>query len=188
MEGLAISRNGKKLTGLMQSPLLQDSTRNSKGKPVGLNCRMLLINLETGARKELLYHLEHPGNKLNEILAISENEFLVIERDGKAGEQARFKKIFKISIENATDIQCMKSLPAEEIPAEVAPVDKEVFIDLLDPAFSLAGKQMPEKIEGLTFGPVLSDGKQTLIVASDNDFEVEMPSLFYVFSFDQTDL
>ncbi len=188
MEGLAISRNGKKLVGLMQSPLLQDSTRNSKGKPVGLNCRMLLINLETGARKELLYHLEHPGNKLNEILAISEDEFLVIERDGKAGEQARFKKIFKISIGNATDIQCMKSLPPEEIPTEVAPVDKEVFIDLLDPAFSLAGKQMPEKIEGLTFGPVLSDGKQTLIVASDNDFEVEMPSLFYVFSFDQTDL
>jgi len=188
MEGLAISKDGKIIVGLMQSPLLQDSARTAEGKPTGLNCRLLVINLETGTREELLYHLEHPKNKLNEILAINDHDFLVIERDGNAGEEANFKKIFKIDLSRATDIQKIKSLPPENIPTGVLPVQKEVFIDLLNPAFSLAGKKMPEKIEGLTFGPVLPDGKQTLIVATDNDFEADSPSLFYAFSFDQSDL
>ncbi len=188
MEGLAISPQGNRLIGLMQSPLLQDSKRTAKGKPIGLNCRLLVIDLKTGTTQELLYHLEHPKNKLNEILAINDHEFLVIERDGKAGEEASFKKIFKIDISQATQIQKINSLPAEEIPADVAPVKKEVFIDLLDPVFSLAGKEMPEKIEGLSFGPPLPDGRETLIVASDNDFEPDSPSLFYVFSFASSDL
>jgi hypothetical protein len=45
---------------------------------------------------------------------------------------------------------------------------------------------MPEKIEGLTFGEVLPDGRRTLLVATDNDFESASDSLIWVFAFAQT--
>jgi len=186
MEGLAISRDGRFLVGLMQSPLLQDSKRIPNGKPTGTNCRMLMIELKTGKTKEFLYQLDHEKNKLNEILTINENEFLVIERDGEAGGDAKFKKIVKINIEHASDIQSINSLPPYEVPASVTSVKKEVFIDLLAPEYGLAGSKMPEKIEGLTFGPKLKDGRKTLLIASDNDFLIDQPTLIYVFAFKST--
>ncbi|MDF1746526.1 MAG: esterase-like activity of phytase family protein [Gimesia sp.] len=186
MEGLAITRDGRYLVGLMQSPLLQDSMRKPNGKPTGTNCRMLMVELKTGKTKEFLYQLDHEKNKLNEILIINGNEFLVIERDGEAGRDAKFKKIVKINIEHASDIKSINSLPAYEVPASVTPVKKEVFIDLLAPEYGLAGSKMPEKIEGLTFGPKLKDGRRTLLIASDNDFLIDQPTLIYVFAFKST--
>jgi hypothetical protein len=41
---------------------------------------------------------------------------------------------------------------------------------------------MPEKIEGLTFGPKLADGRETLLVGTDNDFESKAASYIWVFA------
>ena len=182
MEGLAISTDGQKLIGLMQSPLLQDCERNSKGKPMGMSCRLIEFDIATGHSRELLYPLEDANNKLNEILAINEHEFLVIERDGKSGDGAKFKKIIKIDTSEATEIQDVAKLPAFNLPKGVTPVTKQVFIDLLDPRYALSGKSMPEKIEGITFGPDLDDGRKTLFIASDNDFKTDQPTLIYCFA------
>ena len=40
----------------------------------------------------------------NEILALNDHEFLVIDRDGKAGNEAKSKNINKIDLTGATDI------------------------------------------------------------------------------------
>jgi hypothetical protein len=42
---------------------------------------------------------------------------------------------------------------------------------------------MPEKIEGLTFGEDLPDGRRTVLVGTDNDFESTADSLIWVFAF-----
>jgi hypothetical protein len=87
MEGLAISPDGTRLYGIMQSPLIQDGALDGSTPPkrIGTNNRIVEINLETGGIREFLYQLDDPGNGANEILAVSDHEFLVIERDGKAG-------------------------------------------------------------------------------------------------------
>ena len=208
MEGLAISQDRQTLYGLIQSPLLQDSMRtevthamnspksagheSSVTTPVetvgpqqiitGLNCRLLQFSVLGEHQKEMLYHLDQSANKLNEILAVDEDQFVVIERDGLAGVEARFKKIMLISTKNATDISAIEQLPPQKIPPTVTPIEKRVLIDLLDPRWDLAGEKMPEKIEGLAFGPRLPDGRRILIVTSDNDFELSNPSQFYVFA------
>ena len=41
---------------------------------------------------------------------------------------------------------------------------------------------MPEKIEGLAFGPDLEDGRRLLLVTSDNDFVSQNPSYIYAFA------
>jgi hypothetical protein len=46
----------------------------------------------------------------------------------------------------------------------------------------LNGKQFPEKIEGLSFGPNMPDGRRLLVVASDNDFEAEEAIRFFFFA------
>lgn len=183
MECLSLSTDKSKLYGLMQSPLLQDSMRNQEGKPLGLNCRLIEFDLASGTNREFLYRLDHTSNKLNEILAINEHEFLVIERDGTVGEEAVCKHIKKISLQGASEIQGHTKLPPCKVPRCVQPVKKETFIDLLDPKFGLTGAGMPEKIESLTFGPDLADGRKTLLVVSDNDFVKENPTMIYVFAF-----
>jgi hypothetical protein len=182
MEGLAISPDGSRLYALEQMPLLQDSKPSKKGKPQGLNCRLLEIDLKSGATREFVYPLDNTKTKLSEILAAGDGKFLVIERDGALGSEAAFKKIMAIDIKNATDSSHIAKLPAKGLPKGVHPVKKSTFIDLLDPRFGLAGSKLPEKIEGLAWGPSLPDGRAVLWVCVDNDFKSEAPNLFYAFA------
>lgn len=181
MEGLTLTPDGKKLVGIMQSPLIQDGGRK------GLNARLLEVDLATGKTREFVYPLESTECGLNEILAISANEFLVIERDSKVGEKDRIVKIYRINLADATDVSGIDSLPETGLPPGVSAVRKTLFIDLLDPRFGLAGSDFPEKVEGLAFGPDLPDGRRLLLVCSDNDF-ADQPSHFWAFAIDPSRL
>lgn len=188
MEGLAISPDGSKLYGIMQSPLIQDGGLDAALKRVGTNVRIVEIEVATGAVREFLYPLADKGNGISEIIAVSDHEFLVLERDGKVGASAAFKKIFKIDTAAASDIRAVKQLPQTGMPVGVRPVAKQDFIDLLNPVFGLAGASFPEKIEGLAFGPDLADGRHLLIVTNDNDFDAAVDSKLFAFAIDHIDL
>jgi hypothetical protein len=183
MEGLAISPDGSKLYGLMQNALIQDGALDAANKRIGLNVRLVELDRASGnATRELVYPLDTKGNGLNEIVAINDHEFLVIERDGDAGDAAKRKLIYKIDITGATDVSGVASLPTGTPIPGVVPVSKSLFIDLLDPAWGLKGPGFPEKIEGLAFGPRLPDGRLTLLVTSDNDFFPAVSTKVYVFA------
>ena len=182
MEGLAVSRDGKSLVGLMQSPLLQDAERTDDGLVSGRNCRLIQIDIENGRTQEFVYQLESVKNGNSEIVAYAPNQFLVLERDSLAGNKAAFRKLIHIDVTGATDVSDRDQLPSGDLPAEIVPAAKKIFLDLLDPQWGLAGESMPEKLEGLTFGPQLPDGRSTLLVGSDNDFESRDPSVIWVFA------
>ncbi len=190
LEGLAIVPSGKKLYASMQRPLIQDSLPDEKtpGKRIGTNTRIIEFDLTQGTTREFLYPLDTSSNGVSEILAINDHEFLVLERDGKPGTEAVAKQIYKIDLAGATDISGHETLPPKKIPADVVPVRKSPFLNLLDPKFGLAGDDFPEKIEGLAFGPDLLDGRRLLIVAIDNDFIAAKPILLHAFAIDQDDL
>jgi len=116
-----------------------------------------------------------------EILAYGANQYLVLERDSLAGPQAGYRKLILVDLSNATDISGTVSV-SEDLSEGIVPVKKHVFLDLLDPQWNLAGETMPEKIEGLTFGPRLADGRRTLLIGTDNDFESANASLIWVFA------
>jgi hypothetical protein len=186
MEGLAISPDGKRLFGLMQSSLLQDSYRQTPtDKPLGANCRLPVFCTTGEFSHEYAYPLENSSNKLNEILACDENHLITIERDGLPGAAAQFKKLMLISVSEASDIRGVEKLSPDRIGKGRQGVDKHVFIDLLDPKWNLAGVQMPEKIEGLAFGPDFSNGDRLLLVASDNDFIKENSTEIFLFRIPQ---
>jgi hypothetical protein len=190
MEGLAITPDGSTLYGIMQSPLLQDHALDSKGKKLGIYNRILKIDLASGTTQEFVYPLSDKSYTVSEMVAINDHEFLVDERDGNGGTSAVKKTFYKIDITGATDVSGVVSLPASGVISGVTTVTKSVspFLDMLNPAFGLAGASFPEKIEGITFGPDLPDGRHTLVITNDNDFIPGNPNIFFVFAVDAADL
>jgi myo-inositol-hexaphosphate 3-phosphohydrolase len=182
LEGLALTPDGKAIAALMQGPLLQDGAIDAEQKRIGRIVRLLLIERDTGRTTQYAYLLENPAYGLNEIEALDDRRFLVIERDGNAGTQAVFKRIALIDLADATPLDPQQSFPEGTLPATVQPVDKRWFLDLLDPRWGLAGEAFPEKTEGLALGRTLPDGRRLLFITSDNDFQPNVPSRVDVFA------
>lgn len=181
-EGLALTPDGRYLVAIAQAPLIQDSTETENGKRRGAFVRLLVRDLEAGKSREWAYPLTSSKNGISEILAVSPTKFLVLERDGDAGIDARFKSIMLADAAEATDISGVKHLPANGRLEGVVPMHVEPWLNLLDDRFGLKGPHMPEKFEGLTFGPTLPDGSRLLVISVDNDFEPEVPTQLLVFA------
>lgn len=193
MEGLAISPDGKSLFGIMQNALIQDNgLAAGTTNRLGLNNRILKIDLETGETKEYVYVLDaiNRGQGVSEILAVNDHEFLVIERDNRSNLQTppqapTRKTIYKINLENATDVSAIASLPAGALPTGVVPASKSLFINLLDAEYNLTAT-IAEKIEGLAWGPDLADGRRLLYVVSDNDLNPALDTQIFAFAIDSS--
>lgn len=202
-EGLALSRDGKTLYTMPQSPLMQDGAfeptppkPGAEPKRAGHNIRILAIDIASGATREVVYVLDSPRHGVSEIAADEDGSLIVLERDGKGGSEAKVRRLYTIDLAGATDVSNIDALPREAIASSgtsteavpgkaagaIRPVRKTLLLDLMDPAFGLAGPSMPEKIEAVTTGPKLSDGRRSLIVASDNDMKADQPTWVWVFA------
>ena len=182
LEGLAISPDGGQLFAAMQGALLQDGGRH------GAFARVLRIDRSTGAVREYVYPLDRVGDYagkphyagISEILAINDHALLVDERGGGGagtGRPARVKRIYRIDLDSA------RSIPADASGSrELADraMHKHLFVDLvrLLKRHGLATDAVPEKFEGMSFGPdVRIDGRlrHTLWISTDNDFLDRLP-------------
>jgi len=193
MEGLAITPDGATLVGIMQASLAQDAAQKGAAAKV---LRIVTIDLTSGNVTGQFAYLLTTGTGVSEILALNNQEFLVDERDGKGrgdGSSAKVKTIFKISLADATDVTGMDGLTAAS-----QAVPKTTFLDfvqlLKDNGF--ATSNIPAKIEGISFGPDVKQGKtnvHTLWIANDNDFlstvadpdgnSIANPNQFFVVGF-----
>ncbi|MGN6207122.1 esterase-like activity of phytase family protein [Asticcacaulis sp.] len=198
MEGLAITPDGKTLVGIMQSPLAQDGGTRAP------YVRIVTVDIARGATHEYAYGLNNTGTAekpkyagISEIVAVNDHQFLVDERDGKgrgAGGEPVFKKLFLIDLKGAADVSDLSG--AEALAGKT--VTKTVFLDMVAAlkAGGVVTDAIPEKIEGVTFGPdvTLNGGvTHTLWIASDNDFLSTIdgkpnPNSIYVFGFSDADL
>jgi len=191
MEGLAITPDGKYLVGLMQNALIQDAGLSGTDR-LGVCSRLVKIDLSTGRASEYVYVLEaiNRGQGVNEILAINDHEFLVLDRDNRSylkpgdSQAPTRKKIYRIDLNGATDVSGVTQLPASgaALAAQgIVPVAKTLYLDLLADEFGLKST-ISEKIEGLAWGPDLPDGRHVLYVMSDNDLDPLLDTQVYAFA------
>lgn len=166
LEGVALSPDGTFVVGIMQGPLIQD------GGKQGVCLRVVRVDLSSGQTSQWVYVADGPKERVSEILAVDNHRYLVIERDGERGEQARSKRITLIDTRDATDVSAHTALSvrADDLPAGVKPVAKRDLLNLVDVDTRTAWAAFPEKVEGLAWGPSLPDGSRLLLITSDNDF------------------
>ena len=164
MEGLAVSKDGKKLYGIMQSPLyLPDAS--TKGRSV--NNRIVEIDLRSNSVREYLYRMDSPGNVVSEICYLNDTTMLVLERDDKFPKNGQgVKLVYRVDLRGASDIagDTVEMFSAEELQRhEIVPVGKQLFVDILEeiPSYS---HDKPEGIEMI--------GDSILCIINDDDFGI----------------
>lgn len=119
-------------------------------------------------------------NGLVEMLALDRHNLLTLERSYVASLNRVFVRIFHINLEHAHDISHSSSLSDKiaKVPfvAKALVLDFETIIPLLED-----GYRSLDNLEGMSLGPPLADGSQTLIVVSDGNFNREQRTLFLAF-------
>ena len=91
--------------------------------------RLLTIDVDTGQTHEYLYQLaDGKQNGVNEILAVNDREFLVLERDAKAGDKATAKSLYLDRLDGADRVEPDRGPAAErELPRAFGPSPSNCF-------------------------------------------------------------
>ncbi|HLO51310.1 MAG TPA: esterase-like activity of phytase family protein [Kamptonema sp.] len=158
----------------IEAPLVQDS-----GTEPVKNLRLLhyvIVDKTAQLVSENFYQLDPVPltilNGLTELIAIGKGgHFLSLERSlGISGYSA---KIFQLALGSATDTSRIYSLKGKVTTAE--PVKKKLLLDLKELGIPLYN------LEGMTLGPRLPDGSQSLVLVSDDNFDEEQKTQFLLF-------
>ncbi|KQW43741.1 MULTISPECIES: esterase-like activity of phytase family protein [unclassified Roseateles] len=200
-ESIALTPDGKTLWTMSENGLAQDSPPAAVGR--GSRARMLSFDLDSGkAGAEYIYEVApvpfapaRPGdfatNGVPDMLALSAHEFIVIERAFAVGAltpgtAAHTKlptsntiKLYLIDTRGATDVAGWPSIKGRD----VVPVKRTMLLDLSSLKNDDGSVLALDNIEGISFGP-MHEGKRTLILVSDNNFNPAQFTQFIALSID----
>lgn len=181
LEGITFDFNYKNIYTNIEEPLFEDGdlANTSKG---GL---IRLYQFDAKTKKNIAqfgYQLEpiarEPNPKgafgVNGVSAIQyygKNQLLVVERSYSTGTQACTIKVFLCDLKKATDVKNHLSLQNQKL--ELA--SKKLILNMDDLGIFI------DNIEGLTFGPKLTNGNPSIIFISDNNFSDKQKTQALVF-------
>ncbi|MDY6939639.1 MAG: esterase-like activity of phytase family protein [Cyanobacteriota bacterium] len=140
----------------------------------------LLHYLVTEGRPQILaehlYRLDPPPflamNGLTELVSIDGGgHFLSLERS--FGARGNGAKIFQLSLGDANDIAGSETLKGNV--SGVRSIRKQLLLDLGELEIDL------DNLEGMTLGPRLADGSQSLLLVSDDNFSEDQVTQFLLF-------
>ena len=163
LEGLALAPDGRHLWAAMEGPGYDDGP--SPDEQHGAPTRVLRFDVDSGAIDgQYTYPLDPvsagPGgdNGLSDLVALDDHTFLVIERGYGTRVSAR---IYRAAIaEGSTEMT------------------KTLVADLT----ATPGLTPLDNIEGITLGPKLADGRQSVIAVSDDNFSPTQVTQFLLFA------
>jgi hypothetical protein len=172
----------------LEGPMYEDGEPPAKshGAPV----RLTNLDRTGQVLRQVVYDLEpmrRAGRRfelagVSEILAITDDRLLVIEREATIGVVPfpRFSvRIFEIDVGDASDVQHVDSLRG----AAYGAVSKRLLLDM---TWRNAG--IVANVEGMAFGPALANGNRTLMLVTDNNQIPLLPTQVSVFEFRDPDL
>ncbi len=189
LEGLAITPGGETAWVAMEAALRQDGQEPSVAATGG-PCRFTQIDIASGkAPRQIAYVPDAiarapspPGanadNGVVEVLMLDAHRMLVLERAYMAGLSDSLRnslRLYVIDTRLATDTLDILALqPGNNTPAAKTPVaDFSDFPELT----------RLDNTEGMCWGPVLPNGKRTLVFVSDDNFNPQQIMQFLAFEF-----
>ena len=179
-EGLSTTPNEQFLFAALENALEQDGP--AAGANNGSPSRIIRYNLSTGnPGAEFVYNTEN-GNGISEILALDNNNLLVLERSTNPFAGQGSFRLYEASLLNATDVQEIPSLSAVG-QQNITAIEKSLVADLV------VDFNVFNNFEGMNLGPELADGTRSLILVSDNGFGsgFGFPTQLNAFSLDIND-
>jgi hypothetical protein len=174
-ESLGISPNGKSLFTATERHLAADGTT------ADLRSRERILRYEHDGDgfvpAEEYFYLTEPGRTPSdlgvvEVIAISEEQLLILER-GFVASEGNTVKVFRVKLQGAEDVSGVSSLAS----TNVEPVEKELLFDLAacpdDGATVPPGAVKPnallDNFEAMAFGPDLPGDRRSLVLVSDDN-------------------
>lgn len=170
-ESLAMSPDNKMLWTATEAALKQDGSPSTLDDPSP--SRMLAFHApKRQAMQEYVYMVEpiplapdpagsFADNGLVDLVVVDNGHtFLAMERSFAAGV-GNTVRLFEVKTDRATDVSDCFDLD----DCDYTPVEKRRVLEI-NP-FTVPA---PDNLEGVTFGPMLPDGRYTLIMVSDNNF------------------
>ncbi|PSB22631.1 endonuclease/exonuclease/phosphatase [filamentous cyanobacterium Phorm 46] len=157
-----------------EAPLMQDLDPEQARKLRLLH--YIIVDKTSQLVSENLYTLDQVPmtvlNGLTELVTVGGGQFLSLERSfGLSGYSAR---IYQVAVGAATDTSRIKSFKGRS--AMVEPARKKLLLDLNELGIPLYN------LEGMTLGPRLPDGSQSIVLVSDDNFDEAQKTQFLLFS------
>lgn len=172
-EGVTFTPDRTQVAVIMEGPLFQDGPAPTT--TTGAVSRITLFERSTGvATAQFAYPIEKvqaepvPAgsftvNGATEILAITNTRFLVLQRSFSVGVVGNQVRLYEIDVSRASNILATASL----VGATYTPVTKRLVMDFETIKATAGGIA---NLEGMTFGPKLANGRDSLIVVADDNF------------------
>ncbi|WP_299251633.1 esterase-like activity of phytase family protein [uncultured Aquimarina sp.] len=175
-EGLVKDIRNNGYWAAMELPLEldgQEPTVDNSGAPV----RITHFNINTNqADFQFTYPLDKLAkdpkekfgvNGITALQQLTENQFLIVERGYAAGygTQGNTVRIYLTNTQDVTNTVDFESLKSKEYQSAT----KQLLFDF-ESIRSQLTNHIVDNIEGITFGPILANGNQSLLLISDNNF------------------
>ncbi|MCT7660335.1 esterase-like activity of phytase family protein [Mycobacterium deserti] len=172
LEGLALTPSGRYLWVAMEGPGSPDGPLPTEAD--GALTRVTQLDVETrSATAQYAYPVDRVSagpdgdNGLTDLVALDDQTFLTVERGYGTHVAAR---LYRVSVGDAEDVLARPSL------AGARPMTKTLLADLT------ATVEKLDNIEGITLGPQLPDGRQSLLLVSDDNFSPQQVTQFVAFA------
>jgi hypothetical protein len=185
-EGLSFTPDFKTLYVSLEEPIFEDGPRAGTGDSAAW-IRILTFDAKT--RKPLAQYayrvdpVAYPPvpagsfriNGVSEILCVDKDRLLVMERSFSTGRKGCVLKLYLADLSHATDVSSIASLKDEH---DGRPVSKKLLLNMESIGPSIYN------VEGITFGPKLPNGHQSLIMVADDNFSPLDKTQFLLFEID----
>jgi len=182
-EGLDFTDNYRHLFVNVEEPLYEDGDRAGLGDSTAW---VRFVKFDTKTKKQVAQYAYHIDavvlapiptgtfriNGISDIMYIGNDKFLVIERAYSVGRIPSNIRTYIADIKGAEDVSKNPSFITNPVQN---PISKKLLFDfdtIKDYVFN---------IEGVTFGPKLPNGHNTLVFVVDNNFDKTQVSQFWLF-------
>lgn len=182
-EGLTFLDNYQSLLVSTEVPLIQDGPESGTGDSSGI-IRMIRFDIQSKKPvAQYAYKIDPvayppitPGafkiNGISDILSVGGDQLIVIERSFSTGHFSCTIKVYLANLSGAENIQNKDALQNEK---SIKSLRKKLLLNMDHLGIFI------DNIEGVTFGPTLSNGKRSLIFIADNNFNPLEKSQVFLF-------
>lgn len=180
-EGLSFTPDGRALWVSMEAPLIQDGP--VAAVQTGGLVRITRLDRQGVAQAQYAYRLDpiqaappagkRADNGVSEILAVDDHRLLVLERSGVETAEGRFVyhcRLYLVDTRGAGAIA-----PGMSLAAGARALDKTLLVN-----FDRLSGASPSNLEAMAWGPAQPGGGRTLVLASDDNFDPQAPTVILV--------